>query len=236
MTPSDLQTKMSSYGYPEDPQDPRINKVRRIFANFPGPMRILDIGCANGAVLKPLLKQHEIHGVDISEPLVKLANEAGIKTLRHDLTSGPLPYPDKSFDAILLAEVIEHTVDTDWIMSEVNRVLKPAGQLVLTYPNVRTVVSLIMMLFFDLPPMGAARYRAAHYRDFTLRIIKMVLRNHKFRLDKVIGSDFFFPKIGAFGSALATYLPSWSLTAVVVATKLADSHYSLEEATDSQIY
>ena len=235
--PSDLQNKTGDqWGYPDDPKEPRIDKVRAIFGGFPGRMKVLDIGCANGAILKPLLNQHEIHGVDISASLLKIANDSGIKAVRHDLEAGPLPYDDKTFDAVFCGETIEHHVDTDWLMSEANRVLKPNGKLVLTFPNIRTLLSVGMMLFLDLPPMYAARYRAPHYRDFTLRTVKIVLRNHNFRLEKAVGGAFFWPRIGEFGSSLATYFPSWSSTVIAVTTKLADSKYNSDEAIALSIY
>jgi len=237
MKASELQNKTGeNWWFPKEPRNARIDKVRRLFSKLSGPQKILDVGCANGAILKPLVQRHELHGVDISATLVKLANESGIKTLCHDLESGPLPYPDKSFDCVFCGETIEHHVDTDWLMSEMNRVLKTGGQLVLTFPNVRTVVSLAMMLFFDLPPMYSARYRAPHYRDFTVKTIKMVLRNHQFRLDETIGAAFYFPFLGEFLPSLATYFPSWSSTVIVIATKMADSHYSSDDAIALRIY
>jgi SAM-dependent methyltransferase len=193
-------------------------------------MKVLDIGCANGGILLPLLDRHELHGVDLSPALVKMANESGIKAVLHDIEGEPLPYPDKTFDAIFCGETIEHQVDTDWLMSELNRVLKPGGKLVLTFPNIRTVLGLAMMLFFDLPPMYAARYRAPHYRDFTLRTIKIVLKMQGLRFDKAIGSSFYWPKIGEFASGLASIFPSWASTVIVVATKEKDSVYSARDA------
>jgi hypothetical protein len=92
------------------------------------------------------------------------------------------------------------------------------------------------MLFFDLPPMYAARYRSVHYRDFTLRTVKMVLKNHHFRYDRAIGSSFYLPKIDEFGSGIATFFPSWTSTSIVLATKLADSKYSPDDAIALRIY
>jgi SAM-dependent methyltransferase len=238
MKSSELQNTLSADGggYPENPTGPRIDKVREFFASFPGRLKVLDIGCANGAILRPLGQQHELHGVDLSPALVKLANENGIKALLHDIESGPLPYPDKTFDAIFCGETIEHQVDTDWLMSELNRVLKPGGRLVLTFPNIRTLLSLAMMALFDLPPMYAARYRAPHYRDFTLRTIKIVLRNHGFRYERAVGSAFFLPRLGEFCSGLATLFPSWAHTVVVLATKQNDSIYSPQDTIGALDY
>jgi len=238
MKSSELQNTLSADGggYPENPTGPRIDKVRELFAGFPGRLKVLDIGCANGGILLPLINQHELHGVDLSPALVKMAVASGIKAVEHDLESDPLPYPDKTFDAIFCGETIEHQVDTDWLMSELNRVLKPGGRLVLTFPNIRTVLSLGMMMCFDLPPMYAGRYRAPHYRDFTLRTIKMVLNTHGFRFSKAKGSAFYLPKIGEFGSGLASVFPSWAHTVVVLAIKEKDSVYDPKATIGSLDY
>ena len=223
-------------GYAPDPSCRRVQKVRRIFSEMAAGRMILDVGCASGDILGPLAKVHEIHGVDIAPGLVERAIKNGIHAVHHNLEGGPLPYPARKFDAIFCGETIEHQVDTDWLMFEINRVLKPGGKLVLTFPNIRTILGLAMMLFFDLPPMYAARYRSAHFRDFTLRTIKIVLKAHGFRFERAIGSAFYLPKIEEFWSPLATYLPSWAYTVVVAATKEKDSTYSSESVIPTQLY
>jgi 2-polyprenyl-3-methyl-5-hydroxy-6-metoxy-1,4-benzoquinol methylase len=213
---------------------PRIAKVRKVFSAIEGRIKVLDVGCADGSILAPFAQRHDLHGVDISEALVSKASRAGLRALVHDLETKALPYPDQSFDAVFNGENIEHCVNTDWMLSEINRVLKPGGTLVLTFPNIRTALSLMMMLL-DLPPMYAARYRSPHYRDFTLRTMKIALRNNGFSIQRCLGSSFFLPKIGEFGSFLATYFPSWSNTAIVVGTKVQDAAYDPKQAM-SEIY
>ncbi|HEY2329012.1 MAG TPA: methyltransferase domain-containing protein, partial [Verrucomicrobiae bacterium] len=146
------------------------------------------------------------------------------------------PYPSAKFDAVLCGETIEHLVDTDWLIFEINRVLKPGGKLVLTFPNIRTLLGIGMMMLFDLPPMYAARYRSVHFRDFTLRTIRMVLAAHGFKIEKAIGSAFFLPRIGEFWSPLATVMPSWAHTVVVVATKESESSYTPESVMAKNLY
>ena len=49
----------------------------------------------------------------------------------------PFPYPDGHFSTVLCCELIEHLFeDPMHLMSEVNRILKPGGHLVLTTPNI----------------------------------------------------------------------------------------------------
>lgn len=208
---------------------PRIEKVRKLIGGLKERKKILDVGCANGAILKPFQKRHELHGVDISEVLVKQACANGFAAKIHDLMQGPLPYPDGTFDVVFSGETIEHQLDTDWLLLEFNRVLKPGGQLILTFPNIRTVVGIAMLLLFDLPPMYSARYRAGHFRDFTLRSMKLALAKHGFRHEKSLGGAFFLPKIGEFGSSLASILPSWSSTVITLQTKIENSKYTPKE-------
>lgn len=59
----------------------------------------------------------------------------GAKCDRVDMTK-PLPYEDASFDGILHSEGIEHVDNQVALLGELARVLKPAGVLVVTTPNV----------------------------------------------------------------------------------------------------
>lgn len=239
LNPSEIQWLYSGDGggTPDEVGGPRIEKVRTFFRSIKERKKILDAGCANGAILKPLRDQHELHGVDISEVLVQQAAANGFTAKVHDLMSGPMPYLDETFDYVFSGETIEHQLDTDWLLKELNRIIKPGGQLVLTFPNIRTPVGIAMMLFLDMPPMYAARYRAPHFRDFTLRSIKLALAKHGFRHTQSFGSAFFLPRVGEFWSGLATSLPSWSHTVVTVATKVENSKYTPKDlATDNLIF
>ncbi len=234
MNSSDLQKQFYGDGgeMPDDVSGPRIEKSRKFLVES-GAKKILDVGCANGAILKPLLGEgRELHGVDISQFLIDKANANGIKAVLHNLEIAPLPYPDKSFDAVFCGETIEHQVDTDWLLSEINRVLKPGGFLVLTFPNIRTVLSLVMMAFFNIPPMFAARYRAPHVRDFTLKTIKIAFSENGFAIRRAVGAGFYLPKIGEFGAGVSTWFPSWSFATVVLAQKKSDAIYPPKNLTE----
>src|SRR5207248_751197 len=95
---------------------------------------------------------------------------------------------------------------------------------------------LCMMAFADLPPMYSARYRSAHYRDFTLRTMAIALTNHGFGIEAVIGTHFYFPGFGDVLSGLASWLPRWASQIVIKAQKTAMSQYSAKEAASVDIY
>jgi SAM-dependent methyltransferase len=234
MEGSEMQYRMAervAAGYQEDGQLPRVRKVRKLFSQLPEGGKVLDVGCADGGILAPFAGRMEIHGVDISPGLIEKALKNGLKARVHDAVK-PLPFPDKTFDVVFSGETIEHQIDTDWFLSEINRVLKPGGQFVLTFPNIRTLASFALLLL-DLPPMFGARYRSGHFRDFTVRTMKIALANNGFKPARFIGADMYLPGFGQTASALCTHLPSWSLTVVVQSAKIRDVVYSPEEASDT---
>ena len=232
MKSSELQRKFSqNYPNTHDPDNPdhRIRKVRKLFAEYTKRVKVLDVGCADGSVFKPFVQRHELHGVDVSPDYLQGAIDLGYQARIHDIESTPLPYPDGTFDVVYAGETIERLTDTDWFLAEINRVLKPGGHFIVTYPNVRTLTSLAMMLFADLPPMYSARYRGPHFRDYTQRTIRIALANHHFRPDAMRGTHFHLP-------GLASVLPGWASQVVLRAVKTAESRYSEDEATWRDIY
>jgi len=58
------------------------------------------------------------------------------KIIPVNLEDEPIPLPDESLDLVVCCEVIEHMdVDPMYLMAEINRVLRPGGQLLMTTPN-----------------------------------------------------------------------------------------------------
>jgi SAM-dependent methyltransferase len=97
-----------------------------------GVKDILDVGCGNGKEAR-FFVDHSFHvkGIDLSPFAVKEANEKdwrkdGPHFQVTDLNKHGIPFPDKSFDAVFSAGVLEHT-NLARSFKEVSRVLKPGG-------------------------------------------------------------------------------------------------------------
>jgi len=99
---------------------------------------VLDIAAGSGygsAVLAETAKK--VVGVDVDKDAIKYANK-NYKTSNVEFILGDgvsIPLPDKSLDVVVSFETIEHIEDYRKFMSEVKRVLKPDGLLVLSTPN-----------------------------------------------------------------------------------------------------
>ncbi|HEX3552515.1 MAG TPA: methyltransferase domain-containing protein [Thermoanaerobaculia bacterium] len=101
---------------------------------------ILDCGCGRGFYLKMLrhLGTARLFGIDLELPYLRKArrNTAELPAmLVSNASIYDLPFPDETFDAVLLSEILEH-VDRDVdALGEVRRVLKPGGIALVTVPH-----------------------------------------------------------------------------------------------------
>ncbi len=98
--------------------------------------RILEEGCGVGMYVQALLPYaDEVHGFDVeADYLIEAAQDVPAAHLQLGVGER-LPYPDNSFDLILNHEVIEHVQDDRATASEMVRVLRPGGRIVLFAPN-----------------------------------------------------------------------------------------------------
>lgn len=98
--------------------------------------RILDVGCGVGAYVDKFreLGAHAF-GVDIDEERVTNARWLKKSDLLARAASEALPFPDASFDAVLLHEVVEHVNDDVQTIREAHRVIKRGGCIVIFAPN-----------------------------------------------------------------------------------------------------
>ena len=94
--------------------------------------RILDYGCGYGRVMN-LLYEHgyqNVEGVDFSAQMISRGRQSFPHLSFQVIHSPSLPYPDGSFDAVLLFAVltcIPHNEDQKVLIAELMRVLKPGG-------------------------------------------------------------------------------------------------------------
>jgi glycosyltransferase involved in cell wall biosynthesis len=93
-----------------------------------------------------------------------------------DAERDPFPYADGSFDTVVCGELIEHLFqDPMYLMSEVNRILKADGQLVLTTPNIASLHGIAAIMqryhpgFFHayIKPSEDGVVDARHNREYT---------------------------------------------------------------------
>jgi 2-polyprenyl-3-methyl-5-hydroxy-6-metoxy-1,4-benzoquinol methylase len=153
------------------------------------PARALDVGCGEGYFAAELVRAGlDVVGVDVAEEPLRRARA------RHpglDLRVVPIdhdwPLADASFDIVWAGDVIEHVADTAGWLSEVRRVLRSGGTLLLSTPDHGRLAMVALALSgraFD------ARFdpRSDHLRFYTRRTLARLLEDFGFEQIEVHGA------------------------------------------------
>ena len=116
----------------------RTEQVRD-FLGLAGPapdFRLLDVGTADGhllAGLREAFPRCRPTGVEVSEDLVRVARERGLHVVTADARS--LPFPDGSFDAVVLSATLKHVPEPERALRECRRVLVAGGHVLVLDPT-----------------------------------------------------------------------------------------------------
>jgi ubiquinone/menaquinone biosynthesis C-methylase UbiE len=164
----------------------------------------LDIACHDGEktiALKRLIAPKLIVGIDFESAALSEAKNRGIPCVAIDLNQNEsLPFPDASFDCIHAGEIIEHLFSPDLLLTEIARLLKPAGFAVITTPNLaswRNRIALLIgwqpfetevsTLYFVGNPRTPQTIMSGHIRVFTVKALMELVDLHGLSVDRMIG-------------------------------------------------
>ena len=150
----------------------RIARTLQVLIDQKPSGKLLELG--TGAIvplaLKNLVPNLEVHVTDfhldlpsVDDIYLELCGDSiTVPGYRVNLEETPLPIPDETFDVVLCCEVIEHMdVDPMFMLSEVNRVLKPGGVLIVTTPNAVSTWAVTKILR-GIEPYFYMQYRPYH--------------------------------------------------------------------------
>lgn len=108
------------------------------------PLKILDIGCADGYLLEQIIKnidinQIELFGMDISQNRIALAKKR-LNNYKNAISlnienAERLSYSDNQFDIIISIETLEHLINPQKAINEIKRITKNEGKIIITVPS-----------------------------------------------------------------------------------------------------
>ena len=132
----------------------------KIILNFVGRTeRVLDIGCGTSRIILDL---PSAVGMDILHKKLRWLKPQHDRLVR--ASCDRLPFADASFDCVINSEVIEHVPDVPDIMTEMWRVLRPGGTLVLGTPDYSRRLWLILeWIYGKVLPGAYAHEHITHY-------------------------------------------------------------------------
>jgi len=192
----------------------------------------LDIGSSK--CLYTLLGAHSLgyrnlYGIDldVDNPIMQeRAKKFGIIIKGCDLSRESIPFDDLKFDIALLAETLEHfNFHPKKVFNETFRILKQKGKFIITTPNLLRLNNRIKCLFGksinddiekDYGP-------GSHYREYSIKEIKYLLKVAGFKNIEVRYADFNYPNRSKLDKIvnriIGSIFPFLRPNIVVIATK-----------------
>jgi len=127
------------------------------FLEYDPQARLLDVGCGLGTHTKQFAKSvgtQDVTGLEMRHQDVSFELVVGY------IDDG-LPFKNESFDVVTASHIIEHVTNTDLLVQEMYRVLKPKGYTVIATPNLASGKTIAQLLYNKQPD-------DAHISDFFL--------------------------------------------------------------------
>lgn len=162
----DKYRKFGAYHWAEHEQHTTYGVHADKVANWVKEDNILDIGAGDGLITHLLQEKGKtIIGIDDDETAVKLANEKGAPV--GVMSAYKIEFPEEIFDAVLLADVIEHFEYPSEVIWEIYKVLRLEG-----------------MLYITTPPKleGGGLHDKYHFREYSPKELVQFMKSLKFEL------------------------------------------------------
>ena len=167
----DSRTSTGGGGSPEDAK--RLQETAACVAETIADRsaRLLDIGCANGGLLKALrdLGYTNLAGMDPSPRCVNATRQlCQCEAFAGFLSS--LPAGIGRFDGLMLSHVLEHVQDLAVALSNVRRLMKPGGLAYLEVPDAARYAECLVAPFQD--------FNTEHINHFSLHGLRQLCEHH----------------------------------------------------------
>lgn len=147
--------------------------------------KVLDLGCANGNFSSELKKKDcVVHGVEISDVMAKNARKVLDKVIVGNIESMSINLPKKSYDVILLMDVLEHLFDPKQTLVKASPFLKERGKVIVSIPNVANWEVRKELLFGRFDSEKTAILEEGHIRFFTFKNACALFESSGYRIKK----------------------------------------------------
>ena len=151
--------------------------------------KILDVGCGVGNFIRFNPYNVEVWGMDLIKESIERLNKLNIKAKQGDLNK-KIPFEKDSFDGLTCFHVFEHILDPSIALSEIKRVVKKNGKIIIAVPNLN--FKKFYNDYTHVKPYTRHSLKKL-LKDFGFKKVKIVDGSHKSQV--ISGIFFFFPKI-----------------------------------------
>ncbi|RJR28752.1 methyltransferase domain-containing protein [Candidatus Microgenomates bacterium] len=199
-------------------------KFYQDFLSSESNLKILDVACNDGELSVFLTKYGSVLGVDINASAVQECKKKGLNCLLGEVCDLPKKY-NNYFDVVVAGDIIEHIFDTDKFLSDIRKVLKKKGVLLLATPNVASLGRRIMLAFGINPFLEYSTiypskdYNVGHVRYYTIKDIESQLEMNGYTNIQSCGDKINISKNFSIPRIIAKHIPTFSRNLNIYAQK-----------------
>lgn len=160
---------------------------------------VLDIGCSSGYMGLISDRSNKFYGLDISNEALKIAKKKYVSTSLYDLNSlRKIPWNIR-FDVIVFADVLEHTVFPDQVLSFIiKNYLKKNGKVVISLPNIANWQIRFNLLTGNFNYSSGGIMDKTHLHFYTFRTSKELVESCGLKISEVESGSSMFGSVIAF--------------------------------------
>jgi len=161
--------------------DPKSDTAAAAVLRFVGSNKdVLEIGAGPGSIARPLVNRNgcRVTAFEADLNCIPILRQFCSEVYQGDLNSPSWhePFADQSFDAIVIADVLEHLVDPWATLRAVRRLLRPGGAVISSIPNSSHSAMMASLLNEDVDYREWGLLDRTHIRFFGIKNLQPLFR------------------------------------------------------------
>ena len=119
---------------------------RIIYSIIEPDSRVLDLGCGEGDLLYPLVRDKHVRaqGIELNDKAIQECVKKGLSVFQDDIENSLREYPDHSFDYVILNQSMQEVKKVDLVIQEAMRI---GNKVIVGFPNFAYIKSRLMLFF-----------------------------------------------------------------------------------------
>jgi len=125
---------------------------RIIYSIIEPDSRVLDLGCGEGDLLYPLVRDKHVRaqGIELDDKAIQECVKKGLSVFQDDIENSLREYPDHSFDYVILNQSMQEVKKVDLVIQEAMRI---GNKVIVGFPNFAYIKSRLMLFFRGRSPI-----------------------------------------------------------------------------------
>jgi methionine biosynthesis protein MetW len=114
--------------------------------------RVLDLGCGEGELLYPLVRDKRVRaqGIELNDKAIQECVKKGLSVFHDDIENSLREFPDNSFDYVILNQSMQEVRKADCVISDALRI---GEKVIVGFPNFAYLKSRMMLFFRGRSPV-----------------------------------------------------------------------------------